>query len=128
MSSPFNPTKGLVVVAVDVHGPQGSGVAHLAVDTGATETTISRDVLQAVGIDATQRNMGSVRVVTGSGIISVPLVKLDGLDALSQQRADFVVQAHNLPPSLPIDGVLGLDFLRVGRLVVDFRTGFVVME
>lgn len=52
MSTPFNPIQGLVIVAVDVYGPQGSGVARLAVDTEAAETTISRSVLQAVGIDA----------------------------------------------------------------------------
>ena len=127
MSTPFNPIQGLVIVAVNVYGPQGSGAAHLALDTGATETTISRSVLQAVGIDAMQMNTGFVRVVTDSGIISVPLVRLDRLDALGQQQTGFTVQAHTLPGSLPIDGVLGLDFIRGYRLVVDFRTGYVVL-
>jgi len=51
MSVPFNPTQVLVIFSADVYGPQGSGVARLALDTGATETTISRRALRAIGID-----------------------------------------------------------------------------
>ncbi len=127
MKTSFDPTQRLIVFPVDVHGPNGSGVAHLALDTGATETTISRRVLLAVGIDPARMNKGSVPVLTGNGVISVPLVTLDKLDALGQERYGFTVQAHTLPASLPIDGLLGLDFIRSGRLVVDFRTGRIVL-
>lgn len=123
MSVPFDPTQILIIFSADIHGPQGSGVARLALDTGATETTISRRALRAVGIDPAQMNTGFVPVLTANGVISVPLVTLDMLDALGQQRTGFTVQAHTLLPSLPIDGVLGMDFIRGGRLVVDFRTG-----
>ncbi len=128
MSNPFNPQQGLVIVQVSISGPTGSGIARLAVDTGATETTLSRRSLRAVGIDPAQPGLRTVPVITGSGIVAIPLVTLDGLDALGRQRSGYVVQAHTLPPGLPIDGVLGLDFFRAGRLVVDFRTGFVVLE
>ena len=128
MSIPFNPHRGLVIFPVDIYGPNGTGVARLALDTGATETTISRRALRAVGIDPALANLGSVPVITGSGRVSVPLVRLIRLDALGQQRIDFIVQAHTLPPGLPIDGVLGLDFVRLYRLVVDFKTGYLVLE
>jgi predicted aspartyl protease len=123
MRVPFDTTQILVIFPVDIYGPQGHGVARLALDTGATETTISRRALRAVGIDPAQANVGSVPVITGSGVISVPLVTLNRMDALGRQRSGFTVQAHTLPSSLPIDGVLGLDFIRGYRLVVDFRTG-----
>jgi len=119
----FDTTQSLVIFPVDIYGPQGHGVAGLALDTGATETTISRRALRAIGIDPAQANTGFVPVITGNGVISVPLVTLDRLDALGQQRLGFIVQAHTSAPSLPIDGVLGLDFIRGCRLVVDFRTG-----
>lgn len=128
MSNPFNPLQGLVIVQVSIRGPKGSGIARLAVDTGATETTLSRRSLRAVGVDPAQLGLRTVSVITGSGVVAVPLVTLNLLDALGQQRSNFTVQAHTLPPGLPIDGVLGLDFFRSGRLVVDFRTGFVVLE
>ncbi len=128
MSNPFNAQQGLVIVQVSIHGPKTSGIARLAVDTGATETTLSQRSLRAVGIDPAQPGLRSVPVITASGIVAVPLVTLNNLDALGQQRSSFVVQAHTLPPGLPIDGVLGLDFFRAGWLVVDFRTGYVVLE
>ena len=84
--------------------------------------------MKAIGIDPAQSSLGSVPVITGSGRVSVPLVRLVRMDALGQQQADFIVQAHTLPPGLPIDGVLGLDFIRRYRLVVDFKTGFLVLE
>ena len=58
-------------------------------------------------------------VDTGRGVVAVPLVTLGGLNALGQQRNNFIVQAHTLLPALPIEGVLGLDFFRAGRLVTD---------
>jgi len=128
MSTLFNAKRGLVIFPVDIYGPQGAGVARLALDTGASETTISRPALMAVGIDPAQTTLGSVPVITGSGRISVPLVRLMRLDALGQQRINFTVQAHTLPAGLPIDGVLGLDFIRGHRLVVDFKTGYLVLE
>lgn len=113
---------------VDIYGPNGAGVARFALDTGATETTISRRALRVIGLDPALASLGSVPVITGSGRVSVPLVRLTRLDALGQQRIDFIVQAHTLPPGLSIDGVLGLDFIRLNRLVVDFKTGYLVLE
>ena len=92
-----------------------------ALDTGATETSISRFMLTQAGYRFS--NALTVPVVMGSGVVSIPLVTLDSLGALGQTQAGLIVQAYTLPPSLPIDGVLGLDFIRRGRLVVDFRTG-----
>ena len=43
--------------------------------------------------------------------------------ALGQERTNFPVLGHTLPPSTSIDGVLGLDFVRGQTLTVDFRTG-----
>ncbi len=64
----------------------------------------------------------------GNGVVSVPQVTVGTLTALGQQSADFIVQAHTLPPGLPMDGLLGLDFIRKYRLAVDFKTGFLVLE
>jgi hypothetical protein len=31
--------------------------------------------------------------------------------------------AHTLPPTAPVDGLLGLDFVRSQQLTIDFRAG-----
>jgi len=59
---------------------------------------------------------------TGS-VVLVPRVTLSHIRALGQERVDFGVLGHTLPPSAGVDGLLGLDFLRGQNLTVDFRAG-----
>jgi MalT-like TPR region len=49
-------------------------------------------------------------------------------EALQQARIDFPVLCHTLPPSATVDGVLGLDFMRGQRLIVDLRAATVSLE
>ena len=63
----------------------------------------------------------------GGGRVSLALVTVDKMEALGQTQKGVTVQAHTLPSGLPIDGLLGLDFLRAYRLVVDFRTGQITL-
>ncbi len=58
----------------------------------------------------------------------VPRVEVERAEALGQVRQPFVLLAHTLPESATVDGVLGLDFMRGMRLVVDFRAGQVTLE
>ena len=125
MSVPFNPTQGLIFVSGTIFGPQGKRAVRLALDTAATETVISRRVLANIGID--RLAAPSVSVVMGGGVVSVPLITLDKMEALGQTQMGLTIQAHTLPSSLPIDGLLGLDFIRKYRLVVDFRTGQITL-
>lgn len=121
MSVPFNPTGSLIIVTATVFGPRGSRAVRLALDTAASETAISRRVLGIIGVD--MLTSPTVPVTMGGGIVSVPLVNVDYLEALRQTQSGVTIQAHTLPSSLPIDGLLGLDFIRGQRIVVDFRTG-----
>jgi predicted aspartyl protease len=68
-----------------------------------------------------------VQVTTGSGVEYAPRVTLSRILALGQERVDFPVLGHTLPPSAGVDGLLGLDFLRGRSLTVDFRTGQVML-
>jgi hypothetical protein len=79
-------------------------------------------MLVAVGCDpalASER----IEVTTGSSVEFASRVAVKSIKALGQLRADFGVLAHTLPPSAGIDGVLGLDFMRGQKLVLDFRSG-----
>lgn len=122
MSVPFNAAGGLVVVNAEVVGPTGAAVIRLALDTGATATVVSGAILVAVGYDPAL-SPTRLQVTTGSGIEYVPVVAVTRLQALGQDRNGLSVLAHTLPPSAGVDGVLGLDFLRGQRLVIDFRAG-----
>ncbi len=47
------------------------------------------------------------------------------MSVLGQDREDFEVYAYDLPAATGIDGVLGLDFLRVQSLNIEFRKGLI---
>src|SRR5207248_721496 len=53
----------------------------------------------------------------------VPRLALVKLTALGQDRIDFPVLCHTLPPSATVDGLLGLDFLRGCIVTIDFQRG-----
>ena len=48
--------------------------------------------------------------------------------ALGQERTNFPLLGHTLPPSASIDGLLGLDFLRGQVLNIDFRQGTISLS
>ena len=88
---------------------------------------INVEHLVAMGYDPTQE-AERVKVTTGSGVELAPLVKLQRLVAMGQERLDLPVLAHTLPPTAGIDGLLGLDFLRERLLEIDFRRGLLSLS
>ena len=120
----FNAQQGLVIVVVTISGPNGNRSTRLALDTGASSTLISKEMLVAVGYDPDSFPR-SVNFTTGSGVESASRVPLDKPSALGQVRQSFTVIAHTLPPSAGIDGVLGLDFMRDNVLTIDFKLGVI---
>jgi predicted aspartyl protease len=127
VSSNFEPTEGLIVVSTRLWGPRGHLVVRLALDTGATDTLLKWDVVASLGYDPTS-SPARVRITTASGVESVPQVEIDKLEALGKQQEHFPVLCHALPPGIAVDGLLGLDFFRGQRLVMDFRTGSVTLD
>ena len=121
MTYPFRARRGLIIVFTTVFGPTGKAVFHLALDTGASDTMLSPTKLSAIGYNFA--GSPQVEVTMGSGVVQVPDITLLRLSALGQERNDFAILAHALPPTSTLDGVLGLDFMRGHLLTVDFRTG-----
>ena len=127
MSLPFDPQIGLIVIPVRLYGPTGDTIARLALDTGATGTVVNWDLAVLLGYDPAIVP-DRVQMTTGSGVEFVPRIVIGKVEAIGQERLDFPVLCHTLPPSATVDGVLGLDFFRGWRLVVDFRIGLVTVE
>jgi predicted aspartyl protease len=126
MNPPFDPQRGLVIVAAELWGASGSAVLRLAVDTGATSTVVNVAMLVALGYDPALAP-DRIQITTGSGVEFAPRVPLHKLAALGLERTAFSVLAHTLPPSAGVDGLLGLDFFREQVLTIDFRSGRVVV-
>jgi predicted aspartyl protease len=127
VSFPFDPKEGLIIVPTRLWGPTGDTVVQLALDTGATESMVNWDVVVLVGYDPAVVSE-RVQMTTGSGIEFVPRIVIEKVEALGRERQNLPVLCHTLPPSATVDGVLGLDFFREQRLVLDFRSGLVIVE
>lgn len=127
MSLSFNPDEGLIIVPTKLTGPSGDVLVRLALDTGATTTLIGWARAVLVGCDpaaATER----MEVTTASGLEFMPRIRLHAVRALGRERTDFPVLCHTLPPSATVDGVLGLDFLRGARVLLDFVKGTIEVQ
>ena len=124
---PFSRDKGLIIVPVRLQGTTQDIVVRFALDTGATGSSVNWDVAVLLGYDPgsiTERT----QLITASGIEHAPAIILQRIEALGQQHSKFSVLCHSLPPDAGIDGILGLDFFRNSRLVLDFRLGLVSLH
>jgi hypothetical protein len=110
--------KGLPLVAVDlVYQGRKLRLGNVLVDTGSAGKVFSADRMGEVGLtyDATDR----VHRIRGVGGVEFVFTKqLDALAIGSLVARDFEVEIGALDYGLPIDGIVGTDFLvRTGALI-----------
>jgi predicted aspartyl protease len=126
VSYSFNTRHGLILVRAELFGPLGNIVLRLALDTGATGTTINAGLIMVVGYDPSSAPE-RVEMTTGSGVEYASRLSVSRISALGQERSKFPIIVHTLPPSARVDGLLGLDFFRAQELRVDFRNGIITL-
>jgi hypothetical protein len=88
---------------------------------------VNVSILIALGYDPAGV-LERAEMTTGSSLEYVPRLPVARIRALGQERTSFTIVAHTLPPSAPIDGLLGLDFFRGQQLVIDFRSGQITIS
>ncbi len=127
MSLSFNPLGSFLPITVRLFGPVSDARARLALDTGATQTMISRDLATFIGY-----NLGAggrtVQLITASGEETATVVTIQRVEALEHQMRNMPILCHDLPTGTPFDGLLGLDFFRNQRLTIDFREGLITLD
>ncbi len=99
-------------------GEQNSVVVRLLLDTGSSFTALPTQVLERVGCNWREPNR-TTTIVTAGGVITVPIVAVPWFNCLGIRRENFPVVALNLPVSAFSNGLLGMDFLRECRAVID---------
>lgn len=132
MKFSFNREYGLIYVTARIYRRKKNGefkdlILNLALDTGASATVISRKRLMAIGHDL-EKAEDEAYITTGSGLIAIPKIRIEKLSALGKEKTDFLINAHDLPPTASVDGVLGLDFLRGNVLMVNFVKGEIELK
>ncbi len=132
MKTLFDSTYGLIYLRAKISRRKENGrikdlIINLALDTGATGTVISQKRLIGLGYKLKDAE-DEMLITTGSGLISVPKIRVENLAALGKDKSNFLIIAHDLPPTASVDGVLGLDFLRENILTIDFVKGEIELK
>lgn len=126
MKITFDPTQGLIVIPTRLYGFNIDTIVRLALDTGATVSMINWDVAVLLGYDPASVKE-RIQVTTGSGVEFAPRIVVKKVEVLGRSLENFPILCHTLPPSATVDGLLGLDFFRGVRLVVDLQEGIVTL-
>lgn len=82
----------------------------LALDTGATYTMLPPEKLLLVGL-APHATKQTIEIMTASGIELAPWIRVNALRFLGVTVRRLPVIAHALPPTSPVEGLLGLNAL-----------------
>ncbi len=109
MTRPHNPPSLLLVYA-ELQGPRGRTMLRLALDTGASYTMLPPEKLVIVGYTphTTKR---TIEILTASGSEWTPLLQIASLRFLGCEVKNLDVVSHALPPTSPVEGLLGLNAL-----------------
>lgn len=111
--------QNLLAVQATVGSREGGDFVRvrLLVDTGSSFTILPVQVLQNLGYD-TRNPLRRQELVTGQGRIYVPVINVSWFNCVGQLIEKFDVVAHDIPPTLRIDGLLGMDFLTRFQAVI----------
>ena len=116
--------KGPIVVRrVEIVGPAGTSFADLLLDTGAALTMLSPLIVESAGYDVSTAK-SKQQIITGNGAIKVPILTVSELRVGDLRVDNFSVCVHSIPEVAHIQGLLGLDFLKRFRTVIDYPNGF----
>lgn len=98
---------GRIIVGVTVNG---TGPHRFAIDTAASRSVIYQRLLEELDAELLPRNV-MVQGMVSSGVF--PLVHIDtiGIGATDWRDIDLVVLPGGMSSQMPLDGILGLDFL-----------------
>lgn len=110
----------LLWLRIAVGNQDGSSIVkvRLLIDTGASFTTLPTRVLQLVGCELEQP-LRTQNITVASGIISAPVVAVPWFNCLGQRIENFPVVAYTIPTNAFVDGLLGIDFLRRYRAIIN---------
>jgi hypothetical protein len=117
------PDSEFIDVPVTVQGPDGQvETAWLVLDTGSPVTILRTAVAKDVGLTEAL-SVGRSHLLGPTGPDDGYRVSAPGFTVLGRTLRGFILSCHEIDPGLDVDGVVGLDVLRHGRLVLEMPAG-----
>jgi len=117
-------TEGIILCKARLANKTQSIFIKLAVDTGASLTMISIESALAIGIDPS-KSMRQIEITTASGIVFVPVIKIPDFKCFGAELKNIEAVCHNLPPESCVEGLLGLNFLKRAKVIIDFSRNII---
>lgn len=118
-----HPDAPLVDVPVDIEGPTGRiSQAHFVLDPGTPVTIFDARLAPAIDLGE-DRAEGPSELWTPTGPDDGYKVTAKRLTVMGRDVAGLLIRCHHLRPEAGIDGLLGLDVIRKGRLILDLPWG-----
>lgn len=71
---------------------------------------------------------GSIFIETAGGSIKVNLYWVGSIEVLGKRSGKMLVAGYDLPVETRIEGLLGLDFVKMFKLVLDIPNGVIEID
>src|SRR5215831_14309774 len=107
----FDREQDLVIVKARVWGPRNISTLSLVLDTGAVETTVTPEIIEALGYSA-RDGEHIARIRSAVGKEEGYTLRVKRFAALGFASAGYCLQVFDLATGDDIDGLIGLSFLR----------------
>ncbi|MDR0853714.1 MAG: retroviral-like aspartic protease family protein [Clostridiales Family XIII bacterium] len=105
---------------------QDFSLMYLVVDTGASVTTLSKDLLQLAG--HMMPNSNKKKITTASGVEFVDEIILDKIKLGGLEMSNIPVYAHTFPEESFSSGVIGMNILSCFNLEFLFDSNELILS
>lgn len=111
---------GIIVLNVLLEGKRDSRIIRMLLDTGASISTIPKQLAMAIGSDPSKPKKRIQRISVG-GRKSVPVVVVPMVRFLGFEIKNVEMACLSLPHQSTVSGLLGLNILKHFDLFLKFR-------
>lgn len=123
----FDPQDNIILLECRFSHKGRDVYAEMVLDTGATFTIVSSQLVEQLGIDVSKYKR-KLDMNTASGKIQVPIVNIENVSVKGASAEKLRVAVHDLPEEARVDGLLGLNFLRNFNVEVNFKKGEIKLQ
>lgn len=121
ISIPVRRIGHLYVVSVELNGARA---AQLILDTGASHTILSQEVVRELALLPSDYRPGLVRLKTANGSVDAQMVRIDSMKIATAEVRNSTAAVHTVPDfPTGVDGLLGLSFLHQFDITLDSSKG-----
>ncbi len=117
---------GIILCRAKLSRGRQSIFLKLAVDTGASLTMVSVEAALALRIDPS-KSKKHIEITTANGVVFVPVVRIPSFQCFGTEIKNIETACHNLPSESSVEGLLGLNFLKPAKVVLDFAKELIVI-